>query len=208
MARQLSPVCRFCRREGMKLFLKGSRCDTPKCAFERRESPPGMNTFRRGKLTDYGAHLREKQKVKHHYGILERQFRKLFAMAERGKGNTGEALMSLLERRLDNIVYRLGFAQSLSQARVIVNHGHVTVNGRRVDIASYLTRPGDVIRVKNRPKSLDLVKACMAEVHRDVPDFLNRIEGDIPEGHVLRVPEAADASIPVQTQMIVELCSK
>ena len=208
MARQHSPVCRFCRREGVKLFLKGNRCDTPKCAFERRESPPGMNTFRRGKQTDYGAHLREKQKVKRHYGILERQFRKLFAMAERGKGNTGEALMSLLERRLDNIVYRLGFAQSLSQARLIVNHGHVTVNGRRVDIASFLTRPGDVIRVKNRAKSLELVKACMAEVHRDVPDFLNRIEGDIPEGHVLRVPEAADASIPVQTQMIVELCSK
>ncbi len=110
MARQHSPVCRLCRREGMKLFLKGSRCDTPKCAFERRESPPGMSTFRRGKQTDYGVHLREKQKVKHHYGLLEKQFRKVFAMAEKGKGNTGEALMSLLERRLDNVVYRLGFA--------------------------------------------------------------------------------------------------
>jgi small subunit ribosomal protein S4 len=198
----------MCRREGSKLFLKGNRCDTPKCAFERRESPPGMNTFRRGKLTDYGVHLREKQKVKHHYGILERQFRKLFSIAERGKGNTGEALMSLLERRLDNIVYRLGFAQSLAQARLIVNHGHVTVNGRRVDISSYLTRPGDVIRVKNRAKSLELVKACLAEVHRDVPDFLTRVDGDVPEGHVLRIPEAADATIPVQTQLIVELCSK
>lgn len=208
MARQSSPVCRFCRREGMKLFLKGNRCDTPKCAFERRESAPGMSTFRRGKATDYGIHLREKQKVKHHYGILERQFRKLFAIAERGKGNTGEVLMSLLERRLDNIVYRLGFGQSLAQARLLVNHGHVTVNGRRVDIASYQTRPGDVIRVKNRAKSLDLIKGCMAEVHRDVPDFLSRIDGDVPEGHVLRVPEAADASIPVQTQLIVELCSK
>jgi len=208
MARQHSPVCRLCRREGAKLFLKGNRCDTPKCAFERRESAPGMNSFRRGKLTDYGVHLREKQKLKHHYGILERQFRKLFSMAERGKGNTGEALLSLLERRLDNIVYRLGFGQSLAQARLMVNHGHVTVNGRRVDIASFLTRPGDVIRVKNRVKSLELVKGALAEVHREVPDFLSRVEGEIPEGHVLRTPEAADASLPVQTQLIVELCSK
>jgi small subunit ribosomal protein S4 len=198
----------LCRREGAKLFLKGTRCDTPKCAFERRESPPGMNSSRRGKPTDYGLHLREKQKVKHHYGILEKQFRKLFAMAERGKGNTGEALMSLLERRLDNVVCRLGFGQSLAQARLLVSHGHVTVNGRRVDVPSFLTRPGDVVRVKNRVKSLELVKACLAEVRRDVPDFLNRIDGEIPEGHVLRLPEAADASIPVQTQLIVELCSK
>jgi len=208
MARQSSPVCRLCRREGQKLFLKGTRCDTPKCAFERRESPPGMNTFRRGKLTDYGVHLREKQKVKHHYGLLERQFRKLFAMAERGKGNTGEALMSLLERRLDNIVYRLGFGLSRAQARLLVNHGHVTVNDRRVDIPSYLTRPGDVIRVKNRPKSLQMAQASLAESHRDVPDFLSRLESPVPEGHVLRMPEAADASIPVQTNLIVELCSK
>jgi len=208
MARRSSPVCRLCRREGTKLFLKGSRCDTPKCAFERRESPPGMNSFRRGKQTDYGLHLREKQKVKHHYGLLERQFRKVFAMPARGKGNTGEALMSLLERRLDNVVYRLGFGLSRAQARLLVGHGHVTVNGRRVDIASYLTRPGDVIRVKNRPKSLQLVQAVLAESHREVPDFLSRVEGPQPEGHVLRMPEAADASIPVQPHLIVELCSK
>ena len=208
MARQYSPVCRLCRREGMKLFLKGSRCDTPKCAFERRESPPGMSSFRRGKQTDYGVHLREKQKVKHHYGLLERQFRKVFAMAERGKGNTGEALMTLLERRLDNIVYRLGFGHSRAQARLLVGHGHVTVNGRRVDIPSYLTRPGDVIRVKNRPKSLQLVQAVLAESPREVPDFLSRIEGPPPEGHILRLPEAGDVSIPVQPHLIVELCSK
>jgi small subunit ribosomal protein S4 len=208
MARRSSPVCRLCRREGMKLFLKGSRCDTPKCAFERRESPPGMNSFRRGKQTDYGVHLREKQKVKHHYGLLERQFRKVFALAEKGKGNTGEALLSLLERRLDNIVYRLGFGLSRAQARLLVGHGHVTVNGRRVDISSYLTRPGDVIRVKDRPKSLQLVQAVLAESHREVPDFLSRVEGPQPEGHILRMPEAADASIPVQPHLIVELCSK
>ena len=192
----------------MKLFLKGVRCDTPKCAFERRESAPGMNSFRRSKLTDYGVHLREKQKVKHHYGILEKQFRKVFAVAEKGKGNTGEALMSLLERRLDNVVFRLGFGASRAQARLLVGHGHVTVNGRRVDIASFLTRPGDVIRVKNRPKSLDLVQAVLAESHRDVPDFLSRVDGPQPEGHVLRIPEAADVSIPVQPHLIVELCSK
>jgi small subunit ribosomal protein S4 len=208
MARQSSPVCRLCRREGMKLFLKGSRCDTPKCAFERRESAPGMSSFRRGKQTDYAVHLREKQKVKHHYGLLEKQFRKIFAMAERGKGNTGEALMSLLERRLDNIVFRLGFGLSRAQARLLIGHGHVTVNGRRVDIPSYLMRPGDVIRVKNRPKSLQLVQAVLAEGHREVPDFLNRVEGPQPEGQVLRMPEAADASIPVQPHLIVELCSK
>ena len=198
----------MCRREGMKLFLKGARCDTPKCAFERRDSAPGMNSFRRGKLTDYGVHLREKQKVKHHYGVLERQFRRYFAMAERGKGNTGETLLVLLERRLDNIVFRLGFSHSRAQARMLVTHGHVTVNGRRVDIASYLTRPGDVVRVKSRPKSVQMVQAVLAEPGRDVPDFLSRVEGPLPEGHVLRLPEAADASIPVQTQLIVELCSK
>jgi small subunit ribosomal protein S4 len=192
----------------MKLFLKGSRCDTPKCAFERRESPPGMSTFRRGKQTDYGVHLREKQKVKHHYGLMEKQFRKVFAEANKGKGNTGEALMSLLERRLDNVVYRLGFTHSRAQGRVLVAHGHVTVNNRRVDIPSYVTRPGDVIRVKNRPKSLQLVQAVLAEAHRDVPEFLNRVDGPAPEGHVLRLPEAADVSIPVQPHLIVELCSK
>ncbi len=153
MARQHGPVCRLCRREGMKLFLKGTRCDTPKCAFERRDSPPGMNVARRGKLTDYGLHLREKQKVKNHYGLLERQFRKLFAMAEKGKGNTGERLMSLLERRLDNIVYRLGFGRSRAQSRLLITHGHITVNGRRVSIPSFLVRPGDAIQVKSRPKS-------------------------------------------------------
>ena len=208
MARQHGPVCRLCRRDGMKLFIKGTRCDTPKCAVERRDSPPGMNSFRRGKMTDYGLHLREKQKVKHYYGVLERQFRRYFALAERGKGNTGEALMTLLERRLDNIVHRLGFALSRAQARMIVTQGHVTVNGRTVNIPSYLVRTGDAIRVKNRPKSLEMVQTRMAEHSREVPDFLAVVEGPQPEGHVLRLPEAADVSIPVQTQLIVELCSK
>src|SRR5688500_2359256 len=208
MARYTGPVCRLCRRDGLKLFLKGTRCDTPKCAIERRESPPGMHQQRRGKLTDYGQHLREKQKVKHYYGVLERQFRKYFAHAERGKGNTGDTLMTLLERRLDNIVHRLGFGQSRAQARQVICHGHITVNGRKVDIPSYEVRVGDVIRVKNRAKSLDLVRGAMAESTRDIPDFLSRSESQIPEGIVSRLPAVDDVSIPVQTQLIVELCSR
>ena len=208
MARTTGPVCRRCRREGVKLFLKGTRCDTPKCAFERRESPPGMQTYRRPKLTDYGLHLREKQKVKRYYGVLERQFRRYFQRAERAKGNTGEMLMSLLERRLDNVIHRLGFGLSRSQARQTINHGHITVNGRRVDVASYLTRPGDVIRVKPRPKSTQKVNASLEEFAREVPEFLLRTEGPEPEGQVLRFPEGPDVSIPVQVQLIVELCSK
>lgn len=208
MARSTGPVCRFCRREGMKLFLKGTRCDTPKCAIERRNTPPGQQLARRGKLTDYGTHLREKQKLKHYYGVLERQFRTYFALAERTKGNTGDRLLSLLERRLDNIVHRLGFGLSRAQARQMVSHGHVTVNGHRVDIPSYLTKPGDVIRIKNRVKSLQMLRANMAEHPRSVPDFLSVVDGPMPEGVVTRMPEAYDASIPVQTQLIIELCSK
>ncbi|MCL6501733.1 MAG: 30S ribosomal protein S4 [Pirellulales bacterium] len=208
MARITGPVCRLCRREGMKLFLKGSRCDTPKCAFERRDSVPGMHPYRRGKLTDYGLHLREKQKVKHYYGVLERQFRRYFAEAQRSKGNTGNTLMSLLERRLDNIVFRLGFATSRAHARQLVGHGHITVNGRKVDIPSYLVRAGDKIRVKNRAASLQAVQASLAENQRPLPDFLTREEAPIPQGEVVRLPDAADVSIPVQTQLIVELCSK
>jgi small subunit ribosomal protein S4 len=192
----------------MKLFLKGTRCDTPKCAIERRDSPPGAQQARRGKLTDYGVHLREKQKVKHYYGILERQFMMYFARAARSKGNTGATLMSLLERRLDNIVHRLGFGQSRAQARQLVCHGHITVNGRRVDIPSYLLQAGDVIRVKNRPKSLQAVQANLSENNRPVPDFLSLAEGPIPEGSMTRLPETFDVSIPVQPQLIIELCSK
>jgi len=208
MARYTGPVCRLCRRDGLKLFLKGTRCDTPKCAFERREAPPGMHVQRRGKLTDYGVHLREKQKVKHYYGVLERQFRRYFQKAGRSKGNTGASLMTLLESRLDNVVHRLGFALSRNQARQIVSHGHITVNGRRVNVPSYQVRVGDVIRVKNRAKSLDLVRAAMAENRRDVPDFLSRSDTQIPEGIVSRLPSPEEVSIPVQTQLIVELCSR
>ena len=207
MARTTGSVCRLCRREGLKLFLKGSRCDTPKCAIERRDAVPGMH-MRRGKLTDYGVHLREKQKVKHYYGVLERQFRTYFAEASRSSGNTGDSLMSLLERRLDNVVHRLGFGASRAQARQLVCHGHITVNGRRLDIPSYLVKVGDVIRVKNRKKSLQAVQSILVENTRQIPDFLSLLQGPIPEGRVARLPEQFDVSIPVQTQLIVELCSK
>jgi len=208
MGRITGPVCRLCRRDGLKLFLKGSRCDTPKCAFERRATPPGMVQKRRPKPTDYGLHLREKQKVKHYYGVLEAQFRTYFRRAERGTGNTGETLMTLLERRLDNVVHRVGFAQSRSAARQMVGHGHITVNGRRVDVPSYQVRPGDVVRVKNRKKSLQLAHASLSDFRREVPDFLSRSEGAIPEVRVDRLPTSDDVSIPVQANLIIELCSK
>jgi len=163
---------------------------------------------RRSKPTEYGVHLREKQKVKHYYGVLERQFRTYFARAERGKGNTGETLMSLLERRLDNVVHRLGFSPSRSGARQLVMHGHITINGRRVDVPSYLVKAGDLVRVKNRKPSLQLVHAALAEFRRDVPDFLSRSEGGVPEGRVDRLPVSDDVSIPVQANLIIELCSK
>jgi small subunit ribosomal protein S4 len=192
----------------MKLFLKGTRCDTPKCAVERREAPPGMTTGRRGKPTEYAAHLREKQKVRRYYGVMERQFRKYFEQAERAKGHTGEALMILLERRLDNIVYRLGFGQSRAQARLMITHGHIQVNGRLVNIPSYLVRAGEAIRIKARPKSQQLAQVNRGETNRQVPDFLSLVETPELEGHVLRLPETADISIPVQTQLIVEFCSR
>ncbi len=209
MARYTGPVCRLCRRDGAKLFLKGTRCDTSKCAFERRDTPPGsQQQGRRGKMTDYGIQLREKQKVKHYYGILEKQFRLYFKKAEQSKGNTGAVLMTLLERRLDNVVHRLGFGMSRAQARQIINHGHITVNGRRCDVASAQVRAGDVIRVKNRAKSLDWVRGAQAENSRDIPDYLAVTESPIPEGIVGRLPGTEDISVPVDTQLIVELCSR
>jgi len=208
MGRITGPVCRLCRRDGLKLFLKGNRCDTPKCAFDRRPTPPGVVQKRRPKPTDYGLRLREKQKVKHYYGVLERQFRTYFNRAEKGSGNTGETLMSLLERRLDNVVHRVGFAASRASARQMVAHGHITVNGRRVDVPSYLVRAGDLVRIKNRAKSLQLAHAALAEFRRDLPDFVSRSDDGVPEARVDRLPATDDVSIPVQTNLIIELCSK
>src|SRR6516162_7388233 len=158
MARHTDSVCQLCRREGIKLYLKGSRCDSPKCAIERRNIPPGMHGYRRGKSSEYGVRLREKQKLKRFYGIFERQFRRYFQLASRSPENTGEVLLSIMERRLDNVVHRLGFAPSRAAARQLVTHGHVTLNGRACNIPSLLVRVNDTIAVKNRPRGLQLVK--------------------------------------------------
>lgn len=208
MGRYTGPVCRLCRREGLKLFLKSLRCDSPKCAVEKKEYPPGMHTMKRRKATDYALRLREKQKVKRYYGVFERQFRRYLTIAERATGNTANTLMSLLERRLDNVVHRMGFAGSRAQARQLVCHGHLRVNGKKVDIPSYLVRAGDTISVKARPKSLRFVKSAIEEYRVNVPDFLSVTVGDSPEGRVVRLPEIGDVSLPVQPALIIELVSK
>ncbi len=209
MGRTTGPVCRLCRREGMKLFLKGTRCDTPKCAVERREGMPGMHQYRRGKQSEYAIRLREKQKVKRYYGIFERQFRKYFEMAGRRPGNTGDALMSLIERRLDNVVTRLGFAVSRPASRQLIAHGHVTVNGRKVDVPSYLVKPGDQIKVKAREASQRLVaNVLQTEGMPPVPDWLDRVAVDPAEARVNRLPSIQDVSLPVTPQLIVELLSR
>ncbi len=221
MARTLGPVCKRCRREGMKLFLKGARCESKACPFEKAGSnkkplPPGMHGFKRGKMTEYGEQLREKQKVKTYYGVLEAQFRKYYQAAERSKGNTGQVLMSFLERRLDNVVYRFGFAVSRAQARQLIAHGHICVNGRRLDVPSYLVRPGDVVALKatkytgekaKRPGAKDIVGGALS-MAKEVPDFLSRNDGEVPSGVVMRYPVFDDVSLPVNPQLIVELCSK
>src|SRR5919199_2530208 len=158
MARQIDPVCKLCRREGIKLYLKGTRCDSPKCAIERRDFPPGMHNYRRGKLSEYGKRLREKQKLKRFYGVFERQFRRYFELASRSPENTGEVLLSIMERRLDNIVHRLGFAPSRYAARQLVSHGHILLNGRMANIPSLLVKAGDTVTAKSRPRTLQLVK--------------------------------------------------
>jgi small subunit ribosomal protein S4 len=198
----------LCRREGLKLFLKSTRCDSPKCAIERKEYPPGMHTMKRRKATDYALRLREKQKVKRYYGVYERQFRRYLKIAERAVGNTGNTLMSLLERRLDNVVHRMGFAGSRAQARQLVAHGHLRVNGKKVNIPSYLVKAGDTVSVKARPKSLNFVKSFLEENRINVPDFLSVTPGDVPEGRVLRLPDITDVSLPVTPQLIIELVSK
>jgi len=217
MARHTGPVCKLCRREGVRLYLKGTRCSTGKCPFarsvgrdgsERLPLPPGVSNFRRAKQTDYAIHLREKQKVKRYYGVQEGQFRTYYSRAESAKGNTGEVLMSLLERRLDNIVYRLGFALSRPQARQLVSHNHITVNGRTVNIGSYLLRVGDVIRVQEKPRPIERVTLTIEEANRELPEFLIRVEGQTPAGQVVRLPEVSDVGLPVETQLIVEFCSR
>jgi len=211
MARQIDPVCRLCRREGRKLFLKGSRCESPKCAIDRRNVPPGMHGYRRGKPSEYGIRLREKQKLKRFYGVFERQFRRYFELASRSTENTGEVLLSILERRLDNIVHRLGFAASRAAARQLVAHGHVLLNGRMANIPSMLVKAGDGIGIKNSPRTLQLVKLNLQENPPPVPDYLERSAAEPPEGKVLRLPTRGDVDPriqDIQENLIIEVSSR
>ncbi|TFH02916.1 MAG: 30S ribosomal protein S4 [Calditrichales bacterium] len=209
MARYTGPVCKLCRREGEKLFLKGSRCVTVKCAFEKKSYAPGQHgASRRTKVSEYGIQLREKQKVRRIYGILEKQFRNYFAKADRLKGVTGENLLRLLESRFDNTVYRLGFAQSRKQARQLVKHRHFTVNGKSVDIPSYLLRPGDVVSVKEKSKKLAVFHDSMRKVRdEDMYPWLNLEKATI-KGTFVDWPNRNDIPIQVQENLIVELYSK
>lgn len=209
MARYTGSVCKLCRREGLKLFLKGDRCFSPKCAIEKRNYPPGEHGQRRRvKLTDYGLQLREKQKMKRIYGIVERQFRNYFRMAEQQKGITGENLLRFLERRLENVVYRLGFASSRAEARQMVTHGHFLVNGRRVDIPSYLVDSGDQIQVAERSRELLAIKGALEGVKkRGLPSWLE-LDAQALRGVVRALPAREDMVIPVQEQLVVALYSK
>ena len=208
MARYIGPACRICRRQGMKLFLKGTKCLTEKCPFQRRGYAPGEHGQNRVKLSDYGMQLREKQKVKRMYGLLEKQFRKIFAEASRAKGVTGEKLLELLERRLDNVVFRLGFATSRAQARQIVRHRHVQVGALRVNIPSFIVRPGQSIRLVGSEKFLKKLQETR-ELTKDhpLPGWLDR-HPEEPLGSVVGVPKREDVQFPIQESLIVELYSK
>ena len=210
MGRNTGPSCRLCRREGIKLMLKGARCETAKCPLERqwRNFPPGAHSWRRRRSSEYGIRLREKQKVKRYYGVYEKQFMRYFKMAERQKANTGATLLSLLERRLDNVVFKLGFAPSRASARQAVTHGHVYVNGRKVSVASALMKAGNKITVKPSDKSKKLIKQRLEELGEPhVQNWLS-LDAATMEGVILAMPSRDDVMIPVEENLIVELCSR
>ena len=213
MARYIKPVCRLCRRQGEKLFLKGTRCSMEKCAIVKRPYPPGQHgegkgKSRRTKLSNYGLQLREKQKVKRIYGILEKQFRRYFKIASKSKGVTGKLLLQLLERRLDNVVFRMGAAISRSQARQVVRHNHIHVNNRRVNIPSYLVDKDDLVQVKTKEKALKKIKENFEiSKERTVPSWFE-FDATNLTAKVLRLPEKEDIQQPIEEQLIVELYSK
>jgi small subunit ribosomal protein S4 len=208
VGRYTEAVCRHCRREGLKLFLKGERCYTDKCAIERRNYPPGEHGQARPKFSEYSIQLREKQKLRRMYGVLEGQFRRYFAMADRARGVTGETLLQLLERRLDNIVYRLGFATSRSEARQLVGHGHFQVNGRKVDRPSFLVRAGDAISVRERSRKVTRIQEALELAQRrGVPDWLE-VSPEAFAGTVKALPTRADLTMPINEKLVVELYSK
>jgi small subunit ribosomal protein S4 len=207
MARYRDAVCRLCRREGIKLFLKGSRCFTDKCAIERRNYVPGEHGLSRTKVSPYGLQLREKQKAKRIYGLLERQFRNTFARADRERGITGENLLKLLERRLDNVIYRLGFAASRKEARMMVTQGHIDVSGRKVNIPSFRVKVGDVIALRSTSSLQERVVENVGAGRGQVPPWLD-LDAPAKRGLVRGLPLREDIQIPVQEQLIVELYSK
>ena len=209
MGRYLGPVCRLCRREGVKLMLKGARCESAKCAMERqwRSNPPGMHSWRRRKAGAYGVRLREKQKVKRYYGVLERQFLIYFRMAERAKANTGDVLLSVLERRLDNVVWKLGFSPSRRAARTAIAHGHIYVNGRRLNRPSYLVKRGERIGVKPSDRSQKFVRQTLGDSGPSVQPWL-QLDAQRLEGVVASLPTREDVQIPVEEQLIIEMCSR
>ena len=208
MARYTDEQCRICRREGQKLFLKGSRCYSDKCSISRRNYAPGQHGQKRAKLSEYGTQLREKQKTKSYYGVGEKQFRGYFEMASNKKGVTGENLLQILESRLDNVVYRLGFGASRAQARQLVNHGQFDVNGKKVDIPSYLVKAGDVISVRENKKDNETIKVNVeANASRPVPAWLE-LNNETLSGKVIRLASREDVDIPVEEHLIVELYSK
>ena len=208
MARYTDEQCRICRREGQKLFLKGSRCYSDKCSISRRNYAPGQHGQKRAKLSEYGTQLREKQKTKTYYGVGEKQFRGYFEMASNKKGVTGENLLQILESRLDNVVYRLGFGASRAQARQLVNHGQFEVNGKKVDIPSYLVKAGDVIAVRESKKENSTIKANVeANAARPIPAWLE-LNNETLSGKVVRLASREDVDIPVEEHLIVELYSK
>lgn len=210
MARYISPVCRICRREGMKLFFKGSRCFTEKCAFERRGYPPGQHGqhAKSAKTTEYHTQLREKQKVRQVYGLLERQFRGYFRKAAKSKGITGEVLLQMLERRLDNTVHRSGFAQSRREARQMVRHGHFQVNGKKVNLPSFLVKEGDIIEIREGSREYTRIQEAIANIgNKTIPSWIE-VEKDNYRARVVGLPAREDILLPISEQLIVELYSK
>jgi len=208
LARYTGPSCKICRRERQKLFLKSERCFSDKCAVERRNYPPGQHGQRRGKVSGYGTQLREKQKVKRMYGVLEKQFRRYFSEADRQKGITGENLLALLERRLDNVVHRLGFAGSPGQSRQLVLHNHILVNGSRVNIPSFIVKVGDIIEVREKSRTIPTITESLEAVARQgIPPWLE-LNKETFQGKVIGLPERKDITAQIQEQLVVELYSR
>lgn len=210
MGRYVGPSCRQCRREGMKLFLKGTKCETAKCQIERRQRSlaPGMHGWRRARLSEYGVRLREKQKIKRYYGLYEQQFMRHFHQAERLPGNTGENLLQLLERRFDNVVYKLNFAGSRKAARQLITHGHLHVNGRKVDIGDYVLKVGDRVTVRSAEKSQKRVKQQLESNPNFTTQAWLQLDREQATATVVALPTREDIQIPVEEQLVVEFCSR